>query len=241
MINVQDVELVTTSKKSRKKIRRKKEDNVERNTPVEDVRPASENLTVRTRKIDSYCTGPEALGLREKLKFFEENSRKEVGKEAARNSEEDHSKESTRKKIPKIEEQDRKWKEKKENYGKNEEERKFSKMEKNPWNGIEINDVERKSLGISPRGKIGKHLKPKKKIANEKIQELTKQLIGDSSASKKVRPVHSIFNFYAVQEKGLGGLRTEMTRTPGLATAPESAGNGPTRGDIRKWDKQDRI
>ena len=119
MINVQDFGLVTTSKKSRKKIRRKKEDNVERNTPVEDVRPISENLTVRTRrKFDSYCTGPEALGLREKLKFFEENSRKEVGKEAARNSEEDHSKESTRKKIPKIEEQERKCKEKKENYRK---------------------------------------------------------------------------------------------------------------------------
>ena len=225
----------------RKKIRRKKEDNVERNTPVEDVRPVSENLTVRTkRKIDSYCTGPEALGLQEKLNFFEANSRKEIGKEAARNGEEDPSKESTRKKIPKIEEQERKWMKKEENYGKNEEERKFSKMERNPWNGIEVNDVERKWLGISPRGKIGKHLKPRKKIGNEKIQELTKQLIGDSSPSKQVRPVHSKFNFYAVQEKGLS-LRTEMTRTPGLATAPESAGNGPTRRIIRKWDKQDRI
>ena len=39
---------------------------------------------------------------------------------------------------------------------KNKEERKHSKMERNPWNGIE-----RKMLGISPRGEIGKQLKIK--------------------------------------------------------------------------------
>ena len=134
----------------------------------------------------------------------------------------------------KIQEEEGKWKEKRENDRKNEEERKYGKIEKNPWNGIERNDVERKTLGISPRGKIGKHLK--QKIGNEKIEELKKQLLEESSPlSKQVRPVHSNFNFFAVQEKGLGqGLRTEMKRTPGLATAPELAGNGPTRRNIRK-------
>ena len=207
---------------------------------MEDVKPVrnsdriSDNLTVRNRsKIDSYCSRPEALGLKEKLKFFEENSRKIIEEEATRNSEEDPSKESRRKKILKIEEEEGKWKEKEENHRKNEEQRKCGKMERSPWNGIGRNDVERKKLGISPRGKIGKHFKPK---INEKIQELKKQLIeGSSPLSSQVRPVHSKFNFYAVQEKGLG-LRTEMKRTPGLATAPESAGNGPTRRDIREKD-----
>ena len=247
LINVHDFGLVTTSRKSRKKIRRHKEDNnVENVRPVRNSDKNSENLknlTVRTsrRKNDSYSSGPEALGLKEKLKIFEENSRIEIGKEEARNSEEEPSKESTRKKILKFEEEERKWKEKREeNYRKREEERKYSKMEKNPWNGIEMNDMERKRLGISPRGKIGKHLKTK--LENEKIKERKKQLLEASSPLfNQVRPVPSKFNLYAVQEKGLGhGLRTEMRRTPGLATTPELAGNGPTRRTLRKWDGQDR-
>ena len=96
MINVQDYGLVTSSRKCRKKIRRNEEDTVEDVGLVGLVRTPdkiSENLSVRTiRKIDSYCSGPEALGLQEKLKLFEENSGKEIGNEAARNSEEEEAK-----------------------------------------------------------------------------------------------------------------------------------------------------
>ena len=158
MINVQDYGLVTSSRKCRKKIRRNEEDTVEDVGLVGLVRTSdkiSENLSVRTiRKIDSYCSGPEALGLQEKLKIFEKKSRKEIGKEVSRNSEEDPSKESTRKKILMIEKKEGKRKNKEENDRKkiNEIERKYGKVERNPWNGIE-----RKMLGISPRGEIGKN------------------------------------------------------------------------------------
>ena len=101
--------------------------------------------------------------------------------------------------------------------------------------------MERKTLGISPRGKIGKNLKLK--LENEKIKVMKKQLIEEpSQLFNQVRSVHPKFNLYAVQERGLGqGLRTEMRRTPGLATTPELAGNGPTRRTLREWERQDRI